>query len=293
MELAKTKIPYLPPDWTVARGARYVAKFGVFILVPGLHQIACNRWILGGLIFALYGTSSFVISNSPIEHGVTSSIPIWPLVTIDVARYFSWSLLFIDVGQQESRKLRPWYLSLVACIGLLHTLPLHSQDILFLHVVSNKYDCDDYCANDVFSYEMFIESKDEVSIDDLILVKDFSISVEDFGRHYFPARVVMTRISEPCFTDFPLDMHARLDFYFCVDGKRDYFYDFLVVGGPKTEYVTPGGQSVTPLPSGEIEGFNLKKIGNTHKYFILTEEITEFTGNALLAIYKWTGINLL
>ncbi len=48
MELAQTKIPYLPPDWTVARGFKYTAKLGVFILVPGLHQIACKRRILGG-----------------------------------------------------------------------------------------------------------------------------------------------------------------------------------------------------------------------------------------------------
>jgi len=34
MELAQTKIPYLPPEWTVARVAKYAAKLGVFILVP-------------------------------------------------------------------------------------------------------------------------------------------------------------------------------------------------------------------------------------------------------------------
>ena len=51
MELAQTRIPYLPPDWTVARVAKYAAKLGVFILVPGLHQIACKRRILGGCLW--------------------------------------------------------------------------------------------------------------------------------------------------------------------------------------------------------------------------------------------------
>jgi len=40
-----------------------------------------------------------------------------------------------------------------------------------------------------------------------------------------------------------------------------------------------------------IRGVELKIIGNTHEYFILSDGMTDFVGQALLFIYKVTGIN--
>ena len=65
MDIARTRIPYLPPDWTVGRGAKYAAKLAAFIVVPGLHQITCNRRILGSLLFGIYFVAELVVTNRP------------------------------------------------------------------------------------------------------------------------------------------------------------------------------------------------------------------------------------
>jgi len=285
MELAQTKIPYLPPDWTVARGLKYAAELGVFILVPGLHQIASKRRILGVMIFALYAVSSFVISDKPFEVDGVYSIAVWPHITIDVAQYFSWVLLVVDFGRHESRKLKFGYVLPAACVALLYLLPLHEHGDSHLHVVESNPSCEVFCLHDIVTFERPYGKYDTVSIGDLILVRSSR-------RHFYPARVVMARTKEPCLTDFPLDMGAKLDFYSCRDGIRDYLYDFLVEGGPEEKYITPSGRSLTPLAAALVDGIHLRKIGNTHDYFVLTERLTDFVGNVLLTIYRWTGVNL-
>ncbi len=239
----------------------------------------------GGLLFTLYAVSSFVITNEPIESGGRYSIAVWPHITIDVAQYFSWFLLGIDIGRHESRKLKFGYVFPAACIVLLHFLPLREHGDSHLHVVESNHSCEVFCKHDIVTFEGLYGKYDTVSIGDLILVRITR-------RHFYPAKVVMVRTREPCLTDFPLDMGAKLDFYSCDNRIRNYFYDFLVEGGPEKTYVTPGGRSLTPLHSFYVEGIHLKKIGNTHDYFFLTEQMTDFVGNALLAIYEWTGINL-
>ena len=48
MNIMHAKLPFAPQDWSVLRSGKYLAKLALFIIVPGLHQIACKRWLLRG-----------------------------------------------------------------------------------------------------------------------------------------------------------------------------------------------------------------------------------------------------
>ena len=132
MELAQAKIPYLPPEWTLARAAKYAAKLGVFILVPGLHQIACKRWILGSLLLILYVVSEFVGLNSPFEIMYVDLTPYSLFDNLsEVAQNISWLLLAFDLKNLERRYLTPGHLLPAACVAVLSYMPFHDNRILY------------------------------------------------------------------------------------------------------------------------------------------------------------------
>jgi len=124
METGHAKIPYLPPDWTVARGARYAAKLGVFMLVPGLHQIACRRWILGGLLMALYFAANFTLKNIPWDYAdAGTSKFILAGHFSDISLYISWILLAVDFRNIEGRKLKINVFLVMSCVAGLYFAP--------------------------------------------------------------------------------------------------------------------------------------------------------------------------
>ena len=285
MEISSKKIPFLPSDWTINRVAGYAARLILFILVPGLHQLACRRLVFGWLLFGLYVFCHFVMTNSPFEAGARNSIPLWAYSVVEVVRYFSWLLLALDIRGLEKRSLAIWQLAPTAMVLFLGLLPLHDHGVLKLHIVTKNHACPEYCENDILTYEHFYMAKHNLKIGDYVLAGRSSNNLQ-------LTRVMMIRSKDKCLTEYPLDWKASLDFYFCDEGARNYLYEYLVLADSESTLVTSEGLHVTPIMKGEIQAFNPKKIGNLRQNFSGAGKISEYAGNTLLVIYKWTGINL-
>ena len=283
----------MSPDWTLGRGIKYVTKLAVFIIVPGLHQMACKRWVLGILLFTLYVVSKFIFSNSPFEYGTTYGMNVWAYKTANIVWWASVVLLVFGLRRLEFPRFKIAYFAPVALVTLLMFLPLHDRNVLYMHVVKDNAICGKFCKNDILLFDYRDKEAAALSPGDYVMVEPvLKPSLTSVSEAMFPARVMMVRTNESCLTSIPLDIHTKLDFYHCVDGKRNYRYDFMLLGGPDSQYKTRNNHNVTPQKSSEVVGVNLKKIGNTHEYMILSDPITDVFGNTLLAIYKWTNINL-
>jgi hypothetical protein len=295
MELARTKIPSLPPYWTAGRGIRYAAKLGVFILVPGLHQIACRRWILGGLLMALYFAAEFTLSNMPIDftrdYFATNRLA---RNTGDVCQYFAWVLLAVDLKNLHQRKSRLNSFLILSCLIGIYFLPNHSPKWLFIHVVAENYACPAFCKNDIVEYVHFERGKHNIAKGDHVIVQTF------LERTYL-AKVYVESHDKACAEDirFPLylprdDMlYLPISHGFCQKISDRYPDDFIVSGGPNPTIKTLRQDKFSPIADYNLHGFRPKKIGTTHEHFILSDGITDIAGNVLLTIFKWTNLDFL
>jgi hypothetical protein len=285
MNIMHAKLPFAPQDWSVLRSGKYLAKLALFIIVPGLHQIACKRWVLGGLVFAIYVVSMFAISNTPFEFGVMRPSTLWARYTSSISLVLSWALLALDFRHLKIRSLKFGYAAPLAIVILLQFLPLHHRSILFIHVVKNNSICEKFCENDVVTYNLHDGDNEKISIGQFILVPSHT-------KSRYLAKVVMNRTAERCSSHFPLNDTIGIDAYRCIDGIKRYEYDFLVLGGPEPGYTTSEGVKLTPISNVGLIGINLKKIGNTRAYSVASENVSDLIGNALLTVFKWTGLNL-
>jgi hypothetical protein len=285
MDIMQTKLPWLSAEWTVARGMKYLAKVGLFLYVPGLHQMASRRYILGGLLFALFSVSSFMITNRPYVHGEIHHLALWGFGTMEVARNFSWFLMALDARGLDERNFSFGYFPLAAIIALLGVLPLHNHGILYLHIVKDSPVCSKICENDILSFNIVSDPKHPPVIGDYVLL-GWPIS------SMTPTRIVMTRPRIPCLDGYHGGWTSKLDSYLCSEGYRNYFYDYLVIAKPGNGYPTANGIYLKCISAGAVFGTELRKIGNIRDYDLFTDDATDIFGHALLTIYKWTGINL-
>ncbi len=302
MELAQTKIPYLPPDWTVARGFKYAAKLGVFILVPGLHQIACKRRILGGLLMVLYFAAEFVFANEPFnfsDRGFSIrslsgnlfdegfSFRSMSRNSSEVFQYFSWLLLSLDTRNLENRKLKLNFFLILICAAGVYFVPDHNAGTLNIHIETRNYACPQFCPHDIVQYEPYDRRVDRIQAGDYVMVG----IVYEFN--YMAKVLVPGPPEEACADDGRTTLQLPIGNHYCrayAPGK--YTYQFLVLGGPQPEFTGSDGVKISILTDLHVSGIRPKKIGNTREYFFLSDNITEFVGRVLLITYEWTGLNL-
>jgi hypothetical protein len=286
MELAQAKIPYLPPEWTVAHSVKYAAKLAVFILVPGLHQIACKRRILGGLIFILYVGTEFILSNKPVEVAYDYFLPrSFYHALSDVAQYAAWALLAIDLKRVDSRNFRLGYLLGLVCVFCPQFLPFHHQGLQFIFVEQSNQACPAFCKYDVIEYEYFLRQKHITKVGDYVVVTTYRAPT-------FVTKVLAEQ--KECTPDGRVPPYLmRGNAWFCRKSPwGDILYQYLIVSGPVPLYQIDENKSLSRISDLVGNGIKPRKIGNTHEYFLFTDGITDAVGNALLVLYKWTGINL-
>jgi len=308
MELAKAKTPTLPPDWTAARIARYATKLGLFILVPGLHQIACKRRILGGLLFMLFAVSEFAFSNAPAggNFDYTYSFALFFKLS-DAAFYFTWLLLAFDLKNLESRDLTLGSLVLVFCLAVIHFSPLHNNRFLLFHIEQANTACPAFCKFDIVEWERNDPKNVNYSKGDYVVLGN------NYSTPYYTTKILAGPVTEFCARDNGVSLGLPYDNEFCtlldtgawddeplMDnswktywGKNHYYlYDFLIPRRANLEFTNIAARNFSMMSRFEPVGVRPKKIGNLREYYIYSDEVTDLVGTALLAVYQWTGLNL-
>jgi hypothetical protein len=291
MEFMQTKIPLLPADWTLARGGKYLARLVVFILVPGLHQIACGRKVLGWMLFLLVLATLFCALSSPIDSLYPDYSGIWTSVVLVRAGYvFSWILLLIDLRSLEHRSLTRKSVFPLACVILLWFLPLHDHREYNLFVVEDDRFCPMYCKHDIVQFQRRILRPGKLSQLDFVIAAPFSGS-----DGAWLGRLLAYKPEDICEAEGGTLLGLPAENFYCYQTfAGDYLsLHALVIGGPKMDYSGPAGEPLSLVLRLDIRGYKLKKIGNTHRYLVYDEGLTELVGNSLLTIYKWTGIDFL
>jgi hypothetical protein len=308
MELAQTKIPYLPPDWTVARGVRYAAKLGLFLLVPGLHQIACRRWILGGLIFAIFAISRFIITNSPIG-GMLDFEPSFDLhyrLTDDM-QFVTWLLLAADLRNLEGRRTGIVSLLLLQCFAVIYFAPFDNNRAPFFHIEQADIACPAFCKHDIVEWEVHEPDIHRISRGDYVVLEDLEAGA------FRITKILAGPVKEACAGDSRTSLGLPPENEYCklvkigawereplvnnswqiYWGEYYYYrYDFLIPGRPKRSSSNIRSRNLSLLSRYAIIGVRPRKIGNIREYFFYSDELTDVIGHAVLTIHQWTGVNL-
>ena len=272
----------------MARIAKYAAKLGVFIVVPGLHQIACKRRILGGLLMALYFAAEFTLSNKPLNFSVSSSpTDFLPENLKEVIQFFSWILLALDIKKLEKRILKPNLFLFLACAAGIYFVPNHDPGVLNIHIEDRDIACPTFCKHDIVEYELYDNRVHKILVGDYILL----------GIMINPKHLAKVLVAGPpaeaCARDGRTVLQLPVRNSYCrKDVLGRYLYQLLVLGGPDPEYKNPDGKDVSLVAEFRVHGVGLRKVGNIRQYFILSEGITDVVGHVLLTVYEWTGLNL-
>jgi len=286
MELAQAKIPYLPPDWTVARGVHYAAKIAVFIIVPGLHQIASKRWIFGGLLMALYFAAEFTWTNIPWDYADagTSKFVLAGHFS-DISLYISWILLAFDFRNIEGRRLKINFFLVLSCLAGLYFAPYSEARTLNIYIESDDFACPAFCKYDIVEYTLRYLPEHKFSVGDYIIIE------EPLGSLYV-AKLMLDSPEDACATDSRTILHLPVRNRYCFNVEGLYMAKYLALIGPHQREKYREVNEYTLLGLHNIRGVELKKIGNTHEYFVLSDGLTDFVGHALLFVFKITGVNL-
>jgi hypothetical protein len=286
MELGQAKIPYLPPDWTVARGVRYAAKLGVFILVPGLHQIACRRWIFGGLLMALFFAAEFTQTNIPFNYS-DQDLSTYYLASnfSDISLYISWGLLTVDLRNIETRTMKLTLFLVLCCATGLYFVPAHYGGNLNIHIEQDDFACPMFCKYDIVEYEFRHLPKHNFSIGDYVITE------VPLGNFHL-SKVVAGPPGEACAKDDRTILRLPVDNFYCFNINGKYVFEYIVLLGPHPVINNREVNEFTMVNKIDIVGVELKKIGNTHEYFVLSDGVTDSIGKSLLTIYQLTGVNL-
>jgi hypothetical protein len=196
METLNSKLPFMAPDWTLGRGIKYAAKLAMFIIVPGLHQMACKRWLFGGLLMGLYFAAIFTFTNLPYDffadhypthHTAELLFKIaqylsWILLLLDLKKLedrklkpglflvLSWILLLLDLKKLEDRKLKPGLFLVLSCAAGLYFTP-HQKEKNLMVIVEVKNDlCPEICLHDIIEFNFIDFKTNKFSVGDLVLM---------------------------------------------------------------------------------------------------------------------------
>jgi hypothetical protein len=288
MELMQSKLPYLPPDWTVARGAKYVAKLTVFVIVPGLHQIVSKRRLFGGLLLAGYFAAEFVTINLPYDLSKeTYPVQDFAILIAKLVQYVSWILLALDFKNLENRKPGINLFLIAVCAFGLYSVPYYNPGNSRLLVQNNNNLCPEFCLHDIIEYDYRRLDADIVSAGDYVLM-------DRVKPHPYISKILALPSKELCEDEGHLKFIQADAKFTCLPNsdRSGYFYPHLVLGGLEAKFVSLDGKDVSIVLNGDIQGINPRKIGNIREYNFLSDGITETIGRLLVAIYEMTGLNM-
>ena len=291
METLNSKLPFMAPDWTLGRGIKYAAKLAVFIIVPGLHQITCKRWLFGGLLMGLYFGAIFTFTNLPYDvfanhyptHDAARRL-------FRIAQYLSWILLLLDLKKLEERRLKPGLFLVLSCAAGLYFTPHHRQkDLMVIVEVKNDL-CPEVCLNDIIEFNFRDFKTDNISVGDLVLMK---MRIPD----PYLTIVLETPYATLCEENKKSPKYFPVSALSCLKDNPEsdddkYATPYLTLGGPDPEFTMRDGRKVTDYSDLYIFGVHLKKIGNLHEYSLFGEGMTSLIGQVFLTTYTMTGINL-
>ena len=310
MELISQKTPLFPQDWSIGRVVAWFAKLGVFVLVPGLHQIACKRRILGGLLMVMYFVTEFAVENRPLDfyprklfdHPDITDMSefdhflFYVYINYDfhilagfhhldqnlarVPLYFSWFLLFLDVRKLERRSLTLNWFLVIVCLTATWFWPERHPYFSNLFVVQTNIGCPQICKNGIVAWhspdpgEVIPNTGQLVVRDDLmmgpIMARILPGTPEQLCNGELPESWVRPGELDRCNNFSQLSKRYRVD----------------VGAGPVQRY----GFSQRIYWAGPTSWTrtSFSKIGNTRKYFVLNDSVTDFVGHTLFQIYNWT-----
>jgi hypothetical protein len=287
MDLAQTKVPLLPPDWTAMRVATYVAKLGIFVLVPGLHQIACNRRILGGMLLLLFIVAEILQIYSPIDHANRISYNNETTYSMSlIALYFSWMLVAFDLKNLESRTLKIWILLPLFCVVWFHTPTYSLPRVVHVFVEQDGLTCPRFCNFDIVEYEPTYRDNYTLSVGDAVVIPRYK-------KAPFTTTILAGPPKEACAPDGSVENYLPERSYYCSKILTgDYSDDYLIYGGLYPLVRILGDKPMSKISESSVDGVRPRKIGNIRDYYFLSDDLTDLMGNFLLGIYKWTGINM-
>jgi hypothetical protein len=293
MELLHKQMPWLPPDWTVLRVGKYIAKLGVFIIVPGLHQIACRRFLLGGLLMVVYFAAEFTSSNLPDNLSILNYKRNFIAANIsEYVCYFSWFLLALDLRKLEHRHLKLNLFLALSCIAGVYYVPEHYPEKLTVYVEKENTVCPVFCKNDIVEFDFNFWVVQKKPGPDTKIWKG-QIVIADVFRGYPYATKILAAPDDICSGSAGniLPLHAKE--FFCIEGyKGIHPFPYLLQEGPNPEYKRYEDKYLSMIAGPLISGINPRKIGNIREYYFLSNGISDGIGEALLVVYKMTGLNL-
>ena len=287
MEILNSKMSLLPPDWTIARTGKYATRLVLFIIVPGLHQIAVGRRTLGALLMALYFVAEYVDSYMPYDLSTYPNLPQEIAVNISFCSLFvTWFLLVFDLRTVEQVNLRSGvFLVLVSLAGLFF-IPSRDAGNLDLFIQNNDLLCPQFCQYDVIEYDPRDFKNDKISTSDYVLVDRARPST-------YITKIVYQPSKDICEGDRKLSLFVPAYRFFCIKGEEgDYYYPDVVLGGPDPRLKTIDGQHVSMISESDIHGVKLRKIGNLRGAYLINDNITNLTGQIMYYIYLFTGVSL-
>ena len=150
---------WLDRDRLPARVAIYLAKFALFVAVPGLHMLASGYRIAGSLTFLIYTLSlvsaghltieptRIFFASTAISYNIISLIP-----------YFYLPFLLLDIRYIEIRVVGSKFLFIAASYFLLIYLPVDSSGEYYFHLENDDLICPAICDGDVVVYDFYWDS---------------------------------------------------------------------------------------------------------------------------------------
>ena len=314
MELISQKTPRLLQDWSIGRAIAWLTKLGIFVLVPGLHQIACKRRILGGLLMVMYFVAEFAVENRPLYLYPVYLFgpPELPEITIhnfesivaedknynyglmlgyhkldrnlsQALLYFSWFLLLIDVRKIENRRVTLNWFLMFACLAGAWFWPAKYTWPSNYFVAQTNVGCPEFCKNDIGLKLSSQNRPGSPSPGDVVLLTHIFYgpkvarilpgSPRQLCDGELPKIQIRNGELRDCKSSSSLDNKHRVD-----TGKEP----FRQLGLNRDIYW---------IGKSPFVNSNFVKVGNTHKYFVLNDEITDAIGIALFHIYDWTELD--
>ena len=293
----RPKLPLLPPDWTVGRGLMYAARLGLFVLVPGLHQIASKRWLFGGLLLVMYFAAEFTKTHLPFDY--TEEFDRWTNLSwnmSEVIRYMAWLLLALDIRKLETRKVTRKHFLVLACAAGIFFIPAHPGHPAEIYVEQANYVCPEFCKYDIIQYKRLDHPFGDPTSD----LEGKYVVIGDVGDPRYTTKLLsgslekeeIDSVKKGCRKYREETESQRFWRESCEYELTDFLNKYLIAGGPNPVFKNRKGEHFSFIWKIGINGINPERIGNIREYFVFNEEVTDFVGNALLTVYKWTGINL-
>lgn len=109
--------------------------------------------------------------------------------------------------------------------------------------------------------------------------------------HLYLSKILVDSPNLTCAKNPRTSLNLPFKNHFCQNDLGPRRNDIIILGGPEPDYIIADGKEVTVTSNHFVEGVNSRKIGNTHEYSVLSDDITDIVGRFLLIIYKWTGFN--